>query len=74
MSLSQNELLIVGKYFNDIYDYINLSKTCKNYEDILKLYKTNFIPIYLKIYIHIIFMIINILILIYQKIIIYQYF
>ena len=46
MTLSQNDLIIIGKYFEDIYDYINLIKTCKKYEDILKLYRTNFIPIY----------------------------
>ena len=45
MTLSQNELMIVGKYFENIYDYINLTKCCTTYQQILKLYKTNFIPI-----------------------------
>ena len=45
MTLSQNELMIVGKYFNTIKDYINLIKCCKRYEDILDLYKINFISI-----------------------------
>ena len=45
LTLTQNELMIVGKYFNTIQDYINITKTCKTYNQILKLYKTNFIPI-----------------------------
>lgn len=28
--LSPLDLMIIGKYFNDIYDFINLIKTCKN--------------------------------------------
>ena len=48
LTLTQNELMIVGKYFDTIQDYINLTKTCKTYENILNLYKTNFIPILTK--------------------------
>ena len=44
MTLLQNELMIIGKYFNDIDDFINLARTCKN-NNILNLYHFNPIPI-----------------------------
>jgi hypothetical protein len=44
MTLSYNDLLIVGKYFNDINDFINLSKTNKN-NNIFDLYHYNPIPL-----------------------------
>jgi len=42
--LSQNELLIIGKYFNTIKDFINLAKTCKTYS-LFELYRFNPIPL-----------------------------
>ena len=44
MSLSQNDLMIIGKYFNTINDYMNLAKTCKN-NRLFELYHFNPIPL-----------------------------
>ena len=32
--LNYNDVMIVSKYLNTIQDYINLTKTCKNYKNI----------------------------------------
>jgi len=42
--LSQFDIIIISKYLNNIYDYINLSKTCKSYNVIDK-YNYNPLPI-----------------------------
>jgi len=43
--LSLFDLTIIGKYFNDINDFKNLSCTCKEYNGILSQYHFNPIPI-----------------------------
>ena len=43
-NLSQFELMIISKYFETIQDYINVSKTCKNY-NIINNYEYNPLPI-----------------------------
>ena len=48
--LTQNEILIVSKYFNKINDYINIIKTCKEYNNILNLLYYNPIPFNERIY------------------------
>ena len=48
--LTQNEILIVSKYFENINDYINVTKCCKEYKDILNLLHFNSIPLNKNIY------------------------
>ena len=48
--LNQNEMLIVSKYFDKINDYINIIKTCKEYNEILNLLNYNPIPLNSKNY------------------------
>ena len=45
IKLDRYSMIIVSNYFNDINDYINISKTCKNYSDIIDSFKFNPIPI-----------------------------
>lgn len=44
MSLSRFDLMIVGKYFDNIFDFMNLTKVCKKYEFIMDMYHFNPVP------------------------------
>lgn len=39
--ITQNEMMIIGKYFKDIKDFKNVSETCKEYEQLVDLYLQN---------------------------------
>lgn len=39
--ITQNEMMIIGKYFEDIKDFKNVSETCKEYEQLVDLYLQN---------------------------------
>ena len=43
--VTQNELLIISKYFNNMNNYFNVIKTCKEYNEILNLLNFNPIPL-----------------------------
>ena len=45
MRLSAFDLVIVGKYFDSIQDFKNVSKTCKEYGGLIDLYHFNPIPL-----------------------------
>lgn len=44
MTLDHNCLFIASRYFNDIDDYINATKVCKEYRGIMDEYRYNPIP------------------------------
>ena len=44
-SLDFHSMVIISNYFNDIYDFMNVIKTCKIYQDLISTYKHNPISI-----------------------------
>ena len=44
-SLDFYSMVIVANYFDNVYDYINLTKTCKKYLDVVDTFRYNPIPI-----------------------------